>query len=346
MSYPKVSVIIPCYGVEKYLDRCMESVMNQTLHDIEIILVDDGSPDRVPEMCDEYARRDPRIKVIHKANAGLGYARNSGLDIATGEYVAFVDSDDYIDLRMYEALYTTAKKSHCDVVYCGFHHEGASGFWQKSEEVSELQEWQGDKIKIFMLDMVASHHSVNSERRYYMSVWHSIYKLNAIQTNNIRFLSEREVASEDIPFQVDFLKSVSKVAYLPENYYYYCSNSTSLTATYKSEKYDRFKKLYGILKNKLKDIEDGHNRANRFFIGYTRTQLHHLMLSNYSTKRAEISRIVNDPIWQELRKEYPAENYSRIDIKLMYLLILNKKIILLYLNSKIINFLRKITKLR
>ena len=86
---PKVSIIIPCYGVEKYLDRCMDSILKQTLNDIEIILVDDGSPDRVPEMCDNYASRDPRIRVIHKPNAGLGYARNSGLEIATGEFVAF-----------------------------------------------------------------------------------------------------------------------------------------------------------------------------------------------------------------------------------------------------------------
>jgi len=111
MAMPKVSIIIPCYGVEKYLDRCMDSILKQTLNDIEIILVDDGSPDRVPEMCDNYASRDPRIRVIHKPNAGLGYARNSGLEIATGEFVAFVDSDDYIDIGMYEALY--AKRQGC-----------------------------------------------------------------------------------------------------------------------------------------------------------------------------------------------------------------------------------------
>ena len=102
---PKVSVIVPCYGVEKYLDRCMESLVNQTLRDIEIIMVDDVSPDRVPEMCDEWANRDPRVKVIHKeVNGGLGYARNTGLDLAEGEYVAFIDSDDYVDKEMFERL--------------------------------------------------------------------------------------------------------------------------------------------------------------------------------------------------------------------------------------------------
>jgi len=93
---PKVSVIVPIYNVEKYFERCMRSLLNQTLKEIEIILVDDESPDNCPAMCDEYAGTDNRVKVIHKKNEGLGFARNSGLEIATGEYVAFVDSDDFV----------------------------------------------------------------------------------------------------------------------------------------------------------------------------------------------------------------------------------------------------------
>ena len=96
MTHPKVSVIVPIYNVEKYLDECMVSLLNQTLKDIEIILVDDESPDNCPKMCDEYANKDKRVKVVHKKNGGLGFARNSGLDVATGEYVAFIDSDDWI----------------------------------------------------------------------------------------------------------------------------------------------------------------------------------------------------------------------------------------------------------
>ena len=87
---PKVSIIVPVYNVEKYLDRCMESLLNQTLNDIEIIMVDDGSPDNCPQMCDDYAKKDSRVKVVHKVNGGLGYARNTGLDVATGEYVALL----------------------------------------------------------------------------------------------------------------------------------------------------------------------------------------------------------------------------------------------------------------
>ena len=106
---PKVSVIVPIYNVEKYLDRCVTSIVNQTLHDIEIILVDDGSPDNCPQMCDEWAERDSRIRVVHKKNEGLGYARNSGMDLARGEYIAFVDSDDYVNENTYKKLGSLVK---------------------------------------------------------------------------------------------------------------------------------------------------------------------------------------------------------------------------------------------
>jgi hypothetical protein len=343
---PKVSVIIPCYGVEKYLDRCMESVLMQTLTDIEIILVDDESPDRVPEMCDEYAKRDKRIKVVHKANGGLGYARNSGLDVATGEYVAFVDSDDYVDLAIYETLYDEAEKHKADAVFCGFNLEGSKGHWTKSNEIQSTRLFQNDDVTQFMLDMVANAPEEPNERRYYMSVWRAIYKRSIIVDNDIRFLSEREVVSEDIPFQVDFLKYSNKIVYIPDNMYYYCNNGTSLSATYKSEKYERFKYLRNVLIDKLKFQENANVRCDRLFIGYTRYQLHHLMLSSESNKIKQIRCIVNDPIWCEIKKKYPIDNFKRLDLKLMYWMILHKFSRLLIVNSYIVNNLRKLLSRR
>lgn len=343
---PKVSVIIPCYGVEKYLGRCMDSVLKQTLSDIEIILVDDGSKDKVPEMCDEYARQDDRIKVIHKANGGLGYARNSGLEIATGEYVAFLDSDDYVDLAIYESLYNEVEKENADAVFCGFNLEGDKGHWTKSNEIDTNQIFQGKGVTRFMLDMVANAPEEPNERRYYMSVWRAIYRRSIIIDNNIKFPSEREVASEDIPFQVDFLKLSQKIAYIPDNLYYYCNNSTSLTATYKKEKYDRFKYLRSVLIEKLKFVDGSLVRCDRFFIGYTRTQLHHLMLSSESNKTEQIRCIVNDPIWCEIVKNYPIDNFKRMDLRLMYWMILHKHSRMLVVNSYIVNNLRKILSRR
>ena len=127
MIQPKVSVIIPCYKVEKYLDRCVESVINQTLKDLEIILVDDESPDHVPEICDEWALKDARIKVIHKKNGGLGMACNSGIEVATGKYVAFLDSDDWIDANMYQTMYDTAEKHQAQMVFTGLRRVDTNG---------------------------------------------------------------------------------------------------------------------------------------------------------------------------------------------------------------------------
>lgn len=116
----QISVIIPVYNVEKFLRRCLKSVINQTMSDLEIILVDDGSNDNSGEICDEYAKNDDRIIVIHKENGGLRSARNKGLDIATGEWITFVDSDDYIDTDMYEMLYSNAIEKEVDICACFF----------------------------------------------------------------------------------------------------------------------------------------------------------------------------------------------------------------------------------
>lgn len=111
-----ISVIVPVFKVEKFLSKCIESILNQTYTDIEVILVDDGSPDKCGEICDLYAQRDKRVKVIHKENGGQASARNAGLEIATGDYISFIDSDDWIDKDMYEELLRVAKSTDADIV--------------------------------------------------------------------------------------------------------------------------------------------------------------------------------------------------------------------------------------
>lgn len=115
----KISIIVPVYNVESYICKCVDSILVQSYKQIEIILVDDGSPDRCPEICDEYARKDKRIKVIHQENGGLSAARNSGIKVASGEYISFVDSDDYIDSDFIEQMYTCAEETNADIVCCG-----------------------------------------------------------------------------------------------------------------------------------------------------------------------------------------------------------------------------------
>ena len=117
---PLISVIVPVYNVENYLPRCLDSIINQTYTNLEILLVDDGATDNSGKLCDEYAQKDNRIRVFHKENGGVSSARNMGLDNATGEYIAFVDSDDYIDKCMYEIMLNSSVQNNADIVVCGY----------------------------------------------------------------------------------------------------------------------------------------------------------------------------------------------------------------------------------
>lgn len=118
-----ISIIVPVYNVEKYLNKCIDSIINQTYKNIEIILVDDGSTDNSGKICDEYLLRDSRIKVIHKNNGGLSSARNEGINISSGEYIGFVDSDDWVEPNMYEEMYKKILYSNADIVDCGYWKE-------------------------------------------------------------------------------------------------------------------------------------------------------------------------------------------------------------------------------
>lgn len=308
MKQPKVSIIVPIYNVERYLDRCMHSLLNQTMKDIEIIMVDDGSPDNSPKMCDEYAKKDKRVKVIHKQNGGLGYARNSGLEIATGEYIAFVDSDDYVKLDMYEKLYDTAMTTRSDTVFCGFNMYFEEGRVVNHQHTKGLLTFKDTEVKNLMLDFIASSPEYKSDWKYEMSVWHGIYSTGIIQKHNLRFISEREFLSEDLPFQVRYLKESATVAYMPDCFYYYCMNNAgSLThANYSPDKLARTQKLIAYLSDETKLIDGADLRIKRFFICYLRALLYGISGSslNYSIKKKYALELCDENIWKKI-EGYP-----------------------------------------
>ena len=308
---PKVSVIIPIYNVEPYLDRCIQSVRNQTLKDIEIILVDDGSPDNCPAMCDEYARQDNRIKVIHKKNAGLGYARNSGLDIATGEYVAFLDSDDFVDVVMYEELYKTAKEFGLDTCYCSFNYYQANKVIPRNEVVQfELFQGQG-AVKKFLLDMVGPDPSYPHEVKYLMCVWKAIYSLNLIKRFNLRFDSEKELASEDILFHSIYLPKATNVGFVPDCLYYYCENGSSISKTYSDTKFQLIRNSLMEVKKRLEQVysrEDYLTHYQRYLFLSLRGVLWHEMFNtchSFNEKCSAIRLKCSDEAYSLLFQEYP-----------------------------------------
>ncbi len=245
MEQPKVSIIVPVYKTEKYLDRCIKSLKDQTLKDIEIILVDDGSPDSCPMLCDNAAKEDERIRVVHKENQGLGMARNSGIDAASGKYIGFVDSDDYVTENMFEELYLAAEKYGAQLVISGITFVGGNMFGKESEYIENIF-FERDTvfetenhIKDLMLGVMGALPHEKRDSRYGMSVCKNIYLRQSVLDNNIRFLSEREVLSEDAIFMIDYIKCIDKAVGVQGAYYLYCRNGDSLSKSYNSERLNK-----------------------------------------------------------------------------------------------------------
>lgn len=328
MNNIAVSIIVPVYNVEKYLSRCVDSLIHQSLRNIEIILVDDESPDKCPVMCDNYALADERIKVIHKKNQGLGLARNSGLEVATGVYVAYCDSDDYVKHDAYERLYEYAMRTDADVVYGSFYKEKSPNVWEEQRKNDCEQIIEGQSVKTYLLDMIACAPSVNIERRHDMSSCMSIYKRSILEDNNIRFTSERVNASEDTIYNIDFLKRTRRIGIIPFSFYFYCLNGSSLTQTFHPDKLGKFVVLRNQMIAHLGDWDLKHYRSNRFFIGYARSFVICAFKSNESNIREMMVKMVQNPVWNEIRKEY-MPSYLPWTSRIIYYLTINKHVNLL-----------------
>lgn len=223
---PLVSVIVPIYNVEKYLKKCVDSIINQTLTNIEIILVDDGSTDNCGQIIDEYANKDKRVVVIHKENGGQSSARNMGLDVARGKYIGFVDSDDWIDSEMYENLYNFIEKSCSDICVCGRQSYSQDGNLEYKLEIKEeLIDFNKIKLSSYVSNKLLYKHTV--------STCNKLYKKNIIDNNKIRFEDVGYVGSEDTLFNYNVLFHINKIKCINKIYYNQLSRSGSTARTYK-----------------------------------------------------------------------------------------------------------------
>ena len=309
---PKVSVIIPVYKVEKTLSRCIDSVRNQSIKDIEIILVDDGSPDNCPAICDFYASIDTRIKVIHKKNEGLGFARNSGMNEATGEYIAFVDSDDYVAKEMYEHMYNKGKAFAADAVYCGFYYVNNNQI-KHSNIFDHEQSFVGKEgIKSFLMDLISSPITESEDSKYGATVWKAIFLNDIIKKHHIAFMSERDYVSEDSIFDLHFLSKANMVVTIPKDYYYYVYNPNSLTSTYRKDRFEKNKKLYNYMTEQLEINYDSitSKQYGRAFIAAARVCLIQETLGGSRIKG--IKEICKDNLLQAVLCGYP---WQKLPIK-------------------------------
>lgn len=211
MKPPAISVVIPVYNTEKYLSQCLETVLNQSFRDLEVICVNDGSTDSSAEILRQFAARDSRVKVITQKNSGICASRNRGIQEANGEYISFVDSDDYIDLDYYEKHYRALQKYGADISCCGFYHERIPVFSMNYER-EQIYCNTDDKMDITKVGL-------------YGYVWRYVFKKELLLKNNLLFESGRVI--EDVIFSVAAIYYSHLLVTIPDCRYFYRHNGGS-----------------------------------------------------------------------------------------------------------------------
>ena len=291
-----LSVIVPVFNVERYLHKCIKSIADQTFADLEIILVNDGSTDSSPQICDDFAKNDSRVKVIHIKNSGVSMARNIGIEKATGEYITFVDSDDWLELSMYKKmLEINSQKGQIDVIMCDFTNirertteevsaDIRKGFYSKNQIIQEL----------YPTLLVTE----NFGRIPIISVWSCLFKSTLLKENKILFDADLKY-SEDYLFMAEIMTKAYAFYYLKDHYFYnYLQYETSRSKKYQPMWWDNL----SLLNKKLNSLLENNQEYN--FTRQVKLQLLHsvqLILNsiyvnkeiNYNKKLQMISFIMN-----------------------------------------------------
>ena len=282
---PVVSVIIPVYKVEKYLTTCVESVLRQTLSDIEIILVDDGSPDNCPAMCDDFARKDSRVKVIHKQNAGLGYARNSGLEIATGRWICFVDSDDYIALNTLAVCVAIGERTDADQVrFLSENFPYDTSPEPKAVECSVdavVLDTFPDKVFPMFRHITTVPGCMDTDIEAVASAWGAIYRHEPLRRSGVKFPSERELISEDNIFNIEYAAVSGAIAYTGNHFYFYRQNPVSLTS-FRRDRIERSAIFCNHFEKRMLALGYPEPKliSESIMLGYLRTHFWHIFTSD------------------------------------------------------------------
>lgn len=302
----KVSVIVPVYNVEKYISKCLNSLVNQTLEDIEIIVVNDGSKDTSIDIVKEYAQKYKNIKVYEKENGGLSDARNYGLQFATGKYIAFLDSDDYVDVNLYKRMYEKAKKEDSDMVECNFYW-----VYDKKTKKDIGQKYKGKKEMFEKARVVA---------------WNKLYKKEVLDNANVQF--PKGLRYEDVEFFYKLIPHIESVSFVKEPLIYYVQRKQSIVNTQN----EKTKDIFTVLENVIEYYKE-HNLYEEYkeVIEYTYVRL--LLCSSFKRmckiKDKDIRKKLLNETWVDLNKKFPnwKENKilnTNIDNKKRYILSVNR----------------------
>jgi len=302
---PKLSIIIPVFNVEPFLKKCLDSVINQTYSNLEIILIDDESPDNCGEICDDYAKNDERIKVIHQKNKGLSGARNSGLKIVSGDYIAFLDSDDWIHPKMYETMMNIILSNKLEIAECGI--------IEKKDDKEELS-IKKPTYEVIIEDCYQALSRIIKNSQF--SVWRRIYNRSLL--NDYEFLLNK--TSEDIYFTVDILKKTKRIGYIEYPFYNYRENPTSITkSSYSLRRLNDSISASFYLKEKMKDYEVSKNKnLSKIITNHILWKLLlHYKRINYN------SHLDTDYYYRKKIKSYIKQNYYKNNNHEFYLKLSN-----------------------
>lgn len=301
---PKVSIIIPVYKVEKYIRRCLNAVINQTLKEIEIIVVNDGSPDNCGRICDEYAAADRRVKVIHKNNAGVSSARNSGLSIATGEYIGFVDSDDYISETMFEDMYLQAILSCAEISMC--HYALIDG---SKDELSHKRSYaEGEIFKVSpkeAFELIA-----DFGRPIQVTVWNKIYKRELI--DGMTFDTNKRMA-EDLEFLMKAVIKSKNIVYIPYALYAYYEQREGATTFHGNHNIQWYLEQNDNITYIMNEVAESSDEMRRLAIGYKCVN-GDLSIANALVRSGNINKKVIEIVRRDLMKNVSAALSSELHI--------------------------------
>lgn len=340
MTNELVTVVVPVYNVEKYLDRCVNSIVKQTYRNLEIILVDDGSPDNCPQMCDEWAKKDSRIRVIHKQNEGLSMARNTGIELAAGKYICFIDSDDYVDLNMVEEVYDVAERNCASVVCYGFKLVDTKGSVFRVDEPQPMRLlYEGESVRNELLPgIVGSDPKTGKSFRIYSSACSHFIAMDVIRKLGWRFVSERKIISEDCYAIIALYQGVERACIVPRSYYYYCENQVSITHTYRSDRYRKICEYYTETIKLCDTIgynDDVKYRVGESFLSFVIAALKQEVQSErkFWEKYASVRNIVYDDMLYNVISARVGDKIG-IKKKILFWACKNKQVLLVYVLLK------------
>lgn len=226
MTTSLISVIVPVYRVEKYLERCVKSILSQTYKNLEVILVDDGSPDQCPAICDACAEKDVRVKVIHQENKGLSGARNAGIDAASGEYLAFVDSDDYVSPHFIEELYQLLQDTGCAIGQCRFSYVKGDGLVEEGDSAFCI--YRGESL-------MEQLYGPEEKATCFVVAWNKLYRAELFKETGIRYPEGRIHEDEATTYRL--FHEAKKLAFLDRALYgYYTENGGSITSVFSAKR--------------------------------------------------------------------------------------------------------------